>query len=395
MDRREMLFGTAALGLAARVDLSSFLNPQHIENGGELMPVKFRVSDRERAQLRGLVKTVVEGEWRKEYDLQGNLLSWRYKNPDGSDYGDSYTYDASGRLLMMVSRASDGTAIQKVHQYDDKGRLLTTTSSDGEHTTLEYDTAGHKTETRVLKETTEREQAAAVGIDLAFADTDGSLLFGFSFRGSASSFKTIYNERDQPMETKAYDADGRLLGRLIRTFDDEGRINGTKEVIDDPLSRFPEKQLNEIIGQATAQSGVTHDEVRSQLSKQFAMIHGGSDKTYAYDSDGLISKVTFNTGMLGTTTRTYAYNDHGDVILEHTVMTMDARIPLGVPFHVDESGKAIPDKASSESHPPTGLEAPRDTYYSYEYDAQGNWTEKTKTFSEGSSFTTRREITYY
>ena len=395
MDRREMLFGTAALGLAARVDLSSFLNPQHIENGGELMPDKFRVSDRERAQLRGLVKTVVEGEWRKEYDLQGNLLSWRYKNPDGSDYGDSYTYDASGRLLMMVSRVSDGTTIQKVHQYDDKGRLLTITSSDGEHTTFEYDTAGHKTETRVIKKMSERQGLTAIGMDVAFADTDGSLLQGYNFGGNANSFKTTYNERDQPTETKAYDADGRLLGRLIRTFDDKGRINGTKEVIEDSLSRFPAKQLDEMIGQAAAQSGVTREEVRSQLSQQFAVMQSGSGKTYTYDSEGGIAKITFNTGMFGTTTRTYAYNDHGDVILEHTVTVMDASIPVGVPFHVDENGKAIPDKASSESHPATGLEAPRDTYYSYEYDAQGNWTEKTETFSEGSSFTTRREITYY
>lgn len=166
-------------------------------------------------------------------------------------------------------------------------------------------------------------------------------------------------------------------------------------MIEDSLSRFPAKQLDEMIGQAAAQSGVTREEVRSQLSQQFAVMQSGSGKTYTYDSEGGIAKITFNTGMFGTTTRTYAYNDHGDVILEHTVTVMDASIPVGVPFHVDENGKAIPDKASSESHPATGLEAPRDTYYSYEYDAQGNWTEKTETFSEGSSFTTRREITYY
>ena len=395
MDRREMLFGTAAMGLATRVDFSSFLNPQHIENGGEPMPEKFRVSDRERAQLRGLVKTVVEGERRTEYDLQGNFLSWRYKNPDGREYGDSYTYDASGRLLTIVSRTWEGSTVQKVYQYDEKGRLLTITSSDGEHTTFEYDTAGHKTGTRVIKKMSDRQGSAAIGMDAEFADTDGSLLQDFHFGGNASSFKTIYNERDQPMETKAYDADGRVLGRLIRTFDDKGRINGTKEMIDDPLSRFPEKQLNEMIEQAAAQSGVTREEVRSQLSKQFAVIQRGSDKTYTYDSEGRVAKVTFNTGMLGTATRTCAYNDHGDVILEHTVMVMDARIPFGAPFHVDESGKAIPDNASSESHTPTGLEEPRDTHYSYEYDAQGNWTEKTTTFSKESSFTTRREISYY
>jgi len=303
--------------------------------------------------------------------------------------------NASGRLLTVVSRASDGATVQKDYQYDDKGRLVSVTKSDGEHTTFEYDTAGHKTETRVLRKKSDQLGFTAIGMDAAFADTDGSLLFDFSFGRNASSFKTVYNEQDKPTETYAYDADGHLLGRLIRKFDDKGRICGTKEVIDDPLSRFPVDQLNEMIGQATAQSGVTRDEVRSQLSKQFAVIHGGSDKTYIYDSDGRISKMTFNTGMFGTTTGTYAYNDHGDVILKHTVMVMDARIPPGVPFHVDENGKVIPDKAPSESHIPTGLEEPRDTQYSYSYDGQGNWVEKTTTFSKESSFTTRREITYY
>ena len=36
-----------------------------------------RVSDRERAHLRGAVKTVVDGSTKTEYDRLGNILSWR------------------------------------------------------------------------------------------------------------------------------------------------------------------------------------------------------------------------------------------------------------------------------------------------------------------------------
>jgi hypothetical protein len=48
-----------------------------------------RVSDREWAQLRSAVKTVVDELGMTEYGQHGNILSWRFKNPDGSEYGDS------------------------------------------------------------------------------------------------------------------------------------------------------------------------------------------------------------------------------------------------------------------------------------------------------------------
>ena len=50
-----------------------------------------RVSDRERAQLRGAVKTVVDGSAKIEYDRLGNILSWRMKQGDRNEYADSYT----------------------------------------------------------------------------------------------------------------------------------------------------------------------------------------------------------------------------------------------------------------------------------------------------------------
>src|SRR5271166_1588868 len=91
-----------------------------------------RVSDRERAQLRGLVKTVVDGQTRTEFDRDGKLLSVSRRNPDGSEYGDSYTYDDQGRLHLIVSRDWDGRPHEKIYSYGETGWLLKITDSRGE-----------------------------------------------------------------------------------------------------------------------------------------------------------------------------------------------------------------------------------------------------------------------
>jgi hypothetical protein len=41
------------------------------------------------------------------------------------------------------------------------------------------------------------------------------------------------------------------------------------------------------------------------------------------------------------------------------------------------------------------LPSDSDIRYGYQYDNYGNWTEKIETRDDGSSFTTRRTITYY
>src|SRR5689334_1463506 len=71
-----------------------------------------RISDRDRAHLRGPVKIVVDGLHLTEYDRQGNILCWQINNPDGSQYGDSYTYE-DDRVTSIVSRKWDGSTVQK------------------------------------------------------------------------------------------------------------------------------------------------------------------------------------------------------------------------------------------------------------------------------------------
>lgn len=348
-----------------------------------------RVSDRKRAQLRGAVKTVVDGSAKTEYGRLGNILSWRMKCLDGSEYGDTYTYDDNGRLLSIVSEG-DGSTSEKIYSYDETGGLVKVANSRGELTTFDYDEQGHKTETRVVKNADERKIPKAIGIDVVFADIDGTSLLDFSFGGNAKSFKTIYNSQDQPTETQAYDADGNLLGRFVRAFDEKGRITDVREITDNPMSMFPANEIAQMI----AQSGISPDVARAEMSKAMEVLGSDSGKSYRYDANGYITKATVD-GMMGTFIRTYIYNEQGDVTEEQTELATKRGIPIGVPFTVSETGEIIPSKPPAEWGPEPDLGASRDIRYTYKYDDHGNWIERTTTYDQQPSFTSHRELTYY
>jgi hypothetical protein len=72
---------------------------------------------------------------------------------------------------------------------------------------------------------------------------DGTTLIDDRFGSNAKSFKTIYNNQDQPTETQAYDAAGALLGRFVRTFDEKERITDVRVITDSLMSMFPAKEL--------------------------------------------------------------------------------------------------------------------------------------------------------
>jgi YD repeat-containing protein len=347
-------------------------------------------SDRERAHLRGPVKTVVDEHATTRYDPGGNVLSRRFKNPDGTEYGDTYTYDDNGQPLIVASHAWDGSTFEKVYSYDEAGRLLKITDARGETTTFEYDEDGHKIETCVLKKADGRAGAKATGIDLMFADTLSTFL-DLHFGGNASRFKTIYNHLDRPTETQAYDAGGTLLGRVLRTFDEQGRVTDVREITEDPLSMFPAKEIAQMI----ARSGTSLDEVRAELSKAMKFFGGESGKSFRYDANGRVEKAIISGTLPGTFTRTYVYNEHGDVVEENTVLARDKDRPVGVAFSMSKTGEMIPENPPSEWPPQPDLVDTQNIRHDYEYDDHGNWTERTSTFNQQPSSTSHRALTYY
>jgi len=153
---------------------------------------------------------------------------------------------------------------------------------------------------------------------------------------------------------------------------------------------FPAKELSEMI----AGSGISIAEIRTEMSKHMKAFGNEKTKSYRYDAQGHVVKAAID-GMLGIFTRTYTYNEHGDVVEENTVLARDTRVPVGVPFNLSDAGEIIPQEPPSEWPPETDLGASSNIRYGYKYDDHGNWTEKTVTYYQPPSITNRRELTYY
>ena len=75
MDRRQLLFGMSVLAVG-RSTLNDLLNAQTSHGAQGLRPTgNTAISDRERAGLRGPVRTVAEGSNKSEYDPAGKLIT--------------------------------------------------------------------------------------------------------------------------------------------------------------------------------------------------------------------------------------------------------------------------------------------------------------------------------
>lgn len=352
------------------------------------------MSDRDKAGLRGSVRTVSEDSTKTEYDPKGRLLSHRWLSSPYSETSETIetrTYDGAGRLLTETVHTRTGTLSEKVYSYDDKGRLLRIAEGNGDHTSFRYDQKARKTEIReLIPKPDDREGAKATDIDLIFADAEGTAELAFDGTGNASRIKTIYDEHDQPTETQAFDADGHLLSRTLRTYDEKHRIIDLRVINEDPGAMFSGKQMAEM----AAQSGIPLDEIKAQMKQAMSAMMGESGRSFTYDAHGRRTKIVLRNTPMGEVSRSYSYNDHGDVVEERTTLTRDPRFPVGVPFHPDERGNLVTEKLPSE-WPPQPQLPDSVAHYKYQYDNSGNWTEQTMTRSEGLEYTRRRELTYH
>ena len=188
-----------------------------------------QMADREKAGLRGSVKTCVEETTyakRKsltttEYGLDGRLLATRNSYSDGSEWVTTRTYAADGRLVKTATGKSGEPATESVYTYDERGRLKEITNADGKAnlTSYRYDDEGRKTEVKTFgPEVFERNKGMAVAGSMWDAAQTG---IGAPEGGSVT---TLYDERDLPIELQILDSEGRVVKRFIRTYDGRGRI---------------------------------------------------------------------------------------------------------------------------------------------------------------------------
>jgi len=341
------------------------------------------MSDREQHGLRGLAKTCAEErtyaafigsngakqpEWKSlsttEYDVAGRIVSRRWHNPDGSEWGTRYTYDASGRLLKTESGKDGEPKTETRYIYDDQGRLQKIDNGNSQNpVTFRYDEHGRKTKIQTTKASDYRPNVATGGSPFEAADMPPNLPDG----GVAT---TTYDEHDRPTEVQVRNSQGELLSHAVRIYDKEGRITEERQIVDTPEMMIPAEVRKQF--EAT---GAQMDEVRAELAKFLGGPQGMHSVAYTYDAQG---RVTHRRRSVFTEPEEIetSYNDHGDQAGEIT-----------------RSSRRDGENARKPQY--------SEVRYSYRYDTHGNWTEQTTSYRNSedepfqSSTTTHRTLTYH
>src|SRR5579872_212429 len=145
-------------------------------------------SDREKAELRGPVKTIADDYSTTVFDRDGKILEWR----GNTFYGYSerkYSYDQNGKLLRITGSSTD--------QVDE----------------FRYDEQGRMTQIRHVPARPQRRNTAiAAGIVFEVIPEGDSLTDG-------GTVETSYKERGQPVEKRIVDTEGLILYRILYTYD--------------------------------------------------------------------------------------------------------------------------------------------------------------------------------
>jgi YD repeat-containing protein len=318
--------------------------------------------------LRGTVKQVVEETTYPSSDdagrtftstwtfaADGRLLQSQFQS-FGPRVTTNYSYDARGRLAK-VSWSTDGQhdaeELATTYAYDDKGRITSVSGAGERELSYEYDGEGRKHRIQHYP-VFQREPNVGVGAvqwensELAIPPPSGGTV------------TTIYDEHDRPAEAEVRDDGGQVTMRIDRKYDERGRILGDKVVAEQLESTLPPDALAEM-----------NEAQRKAIEKFLTRALIQQESAYKYDPQGRRIEKHLKGGIFGDEVTTTRYNEQGDVTEEDS-----ARIPspeMSTEFQMDDAGNMIPGKKLDGAIP-----SRMHHRYAYQYDAQGNWTEKTE-----------------
>src|SRR5438094_1661165 len=180
------------------------------------------MSDRDKAGLRGPVKTVLEEQTfsgadgqqsftttTKQYAPDGRILEDRTGNADGSGWVKSYAYYSDGRLLKTAfGKANSAPSSETTYLYDDAQRLAGVKSGDKVQVRYQYDDKGHKSVIESYDSQPLAPNTAYApyweGTDLGFAThLGGTVTTLYNEHGHESgSRKAIYRERSRNHDSR-------------------------------------------------------------------------------------------------------------------------------------------------------------------------------------------------
>jgi YD repeat-containing protein len=347
------------------------------------------MSDREKAGLRGPVQQCTEERTTpafenfpgtsyvsiNKYSPEGKLLQTSIGNSVESAQESSinYTYDSAGRLLKKTTTNSGSPVSESNYQYDQKGRIISITGDPLGNSAFEYDDNGRKT--RIVPSPSKPLVPEGTQHMFPMPETEDPYLP----LPTGGHVKLSYNEQDQPVEWQVSDANGNLVNRLIRTYDENGRVAEIRYTIENFLFSLPADAQQQFLAEPGAFEGITRG-FTELLGEQRNFMR----MTYAYDSDGRLIEQHRYIGHSMEETTKIVYNDHSDKLEERQFTTGDPNPPRDSQSGEASQGPPFPPQESQ-------------VRYSYKYDTFGNWTEQaiSSSTSAKDATVTRRSIIYY
>jgi hypothetical protein len=288
---------------------------------------------------------------------------------DGSRYQDgriqrlTYYYDEASRLRETKWRNSDGMEGGVEVKYDQHGQPI----RNGTNVTYSSEN-GRKVKTEVF-------DAPTPGVSRAFAFEEGASRASWTI-GNAALASTFYDGMGQPAEVVFYDEEHVQISKLVRTYDERGRVNSEEYQTVSPRA-------------FAGQQGTQGEGIPKDAAELFARIFSKESPmliTFKYDDQDRVIEQTQQMGLFGYEKTVSFYNDHGDLTKQRNYSTHQGDIS------VDEKGNIV-------SPPPAPERLESETDFSYEYDKRGNWTWKkisTLRYPESRWETVEeRSITYY
>ena len=394
MDRRQLLLGMAAAGLAGQLDLTQLAGQT---GPAEVSKKKMKVypPDIDRNQPRGPIKTCIEKNTEydgalqtqiSEYAPDGKMISSRWERHGRVQYATSDNQiqeirDDHGRLVKFISASPGQATIDIDYSYDAAGRILTEAHNESTDR-MEYSYAPDGTMTSVQTfdpRTIERTRNAAFGGSTWMAAFAG---FGVPMGGRVV---TTHDQNKNGVDQRVLAPDGQLVSHSIRKYDKDEQLL-EEAVVEQNLGLL---MLERIPAEQRELMTPKHIQM---MSKGLAALSKEPPKTtYSYDDEGRVTR-TLQRSMASEVLTTIRYNEHGDRIEEDQKFSDISRFGVGVPISFDSQGEPVPTKQK-----PEGQTVPQGTVvkYSYQYDQYGNWTERVPSVANQPARVTRRTLTYY
>ena len=233
------------------------------------------MSDREKVGLRGPVQQCTEERTTpafdnfpgtsyvsiSKYSPEGTLLQTSIGNSVESAQESSvtYTYDSAGRLLRKTTTNSGSPASESNYHYDQKGRIISITGDPLGTSAFEYDDNGRKT--RIVSAPSTPLVPEGTQYMFPMPETEDPFLP----IPTGGHVKLSYNEQDQPVEWQVSDANGNLLNRFIRTYDQNGRLAEIRYTIENALYALPAETRQQFLAEPGA---------AEELAKQLTQVFG-------------------------------------------------------------------------------------------------------------------------